>query len=194
MILQLPPSGGSLTRPTVLRIFVGDFDRRSDFGATDQMLINLWYPTLNAFLPVAIITDNNDAAYLDLLKNAWAGYPVWTPSLGRYNIFPVDDDQLEVRSRGDVVTADLKVSVSINAPCGILSLPPMTLEFRGLDSPYRSESTITLPSGYTIAVSSIEKPAWVNVKIPAWLQAASFQFAGILNLHETETYIAPPPP
>jgi hypothetical protein len=73
----------------------------------------------------------------------------------------------------------------------------MTLVFRGIGDVYSDQSTSEfLPkppfSGYKIAFKAIDKPAWASVEIPTWLKGSSFEFVGILNLHETMTYIAPP--
>jgi hypothetical protein len=196
--LQLPPGGGDLaTRPTFFRIFVDHFNKQSDFGAFDQIIISLWYPALNRLTPVAIITDNDDTAYLNLLKTAWTGSAVWHPGGTTYeNILTVKDDELEVCNRGDVVTAELKVPVPIALTAGNFILPTMTVVFRGIDSAYSRESTSSLLpappfSGYKIAFCSIDEPAWVHVEIPTWFGDTSLEFAGELNLHETMTYIAP---
>jgi hypothetical protein len=204
VILQLPPGGGALaTRPTDFKIFVDHFNRQSDFGAFDQIIISRWIPATNSFMPIAIITDNNDTAYLNLLKDAYAGLPVWhsggAPTFE--NILPVDDEQLDVSSHGDVVTADLKVPVSISLSDGVggnFTLPPMTVVFRGIDATYSRQSTSKLLptpplSGYVIEFSSKDKPAWASIEIPAWFKDTSFEFVGIINVHETMTYIAPPP-
>jgi hypothetical protein len=125
------------------------------------------------------------------------------------NVIQVADDELEVWSRGGVVTANLTKGVSISLPFQLLpapytalgdlsfTLPPTTMVFRGIGDVYSDQSTSEfLPkpplSGYKITFKAIDKPAWVSVEIPAWLKGGgSVEFVGILNLHETMTYIAP---
>lgn len=194
--LQLPPGTptyppGPVGHPTALRFYVDDVDRRSAFGAADLMLVSMWVPAYNRFVPVAYILDN--PAYSDLLKAAWAGY------IGPQNIFTVADNELEVWRRGDVVTANLTKAIDVKFTTLIkaynFTLQPTAIEFRGIDSAYMEpEETTNLPSGYKLTITSIDKPAWVRVWIPAWLGSDSLEFAGVLNLHETMTYIAPSAP
>jgi hypothetical protein len=90
------------------------------------------------------------------------------------------------------------VAITLSAGAGgSFDLPPITLVFRGIGDAYSEQSTSEFPkpalSGYKIAFKAIDKPAWVSVEIPAWLKGGGgVEFVGILNLHETMTYIAPP--
>jgi hypothetical protein len=162
------------------------------------MIVSRWIPLLNTMTPVAIITDSDNADYIALLKAAWAGWPVWFPPVME-NVIQVADDELEVWSRGDVVTANLTVSVPITLSAGAggnFTLPPTTIVFRGIGDAYSDQITSEFPkplfSGYKITFKATDKPAWVSVDIPTWLKGSGIEFVGILNLHETMTYIAPP--
>jgi hypothetical protein len=198
VLLQLPPGTptyppGPVGHPTALRIFVDDVDRRSAFGAADVMLVSMWAPAYNKFIPVVYISDNPDPAFSALIKAAWAGI------ISPQNVIMVADNELEVWKRGDVVTANLTKAIDVKFTNPLFkaynfTLQPTAIEFRGIDDAYREpEATTNLLSGYKVTITSIDKPAWVRVRIPAWLGGQQIEFAGVLNLHETMTYIPPPP-
>jgi hypothetical protein len=205
VILQLP--SGVPSHPTTLKIGVSDSEKRSDYGASDALLIDLWVPQANRFVPVASISDNpnpdSDAFFKMVLNNT----PIWMPPLMQ-NHFNVTDEELEVRMHGNVLTANLTKAINIKLPFNLLplpyslwgnlsfTLPPMTLMFRGIDEPFRDEHTYyflpTPPfSGYTWKEERFLVPAWVKVEIPAWLGSSYFEVVGHIAKHQTTTYIPP---
>jgi hypothetical protein len=187
--LQLPQ--GNPEHPTAFRIFVDSYDKRSEGGVADTMIVFMWWPTQNTFTPVAYISDNQE--HNEFMKLAWSKTFVWH-AIGNIpeNIIKVDPDQLEVRRQGDVVTANLNVEVSINLISTSFTLPSMTIAIRGIDKAYVvPEKTAALPSGYTATETQLSKPAWVAVEIPAWLGTMPIEFAGGLDVHGTMTYTAP---
>ena len=196
--LQLPLGTGALaTRPTALRIFADIYDKRSEGGAADSIVVYMW--ALNRFWPVAYISDNDE--HNNLIKATWVNSLVWHPTAAP-NVFKVEDEELEVCKRGDIVTVNLTVARAIKfgdvfpsfKPFNF-TLQPMTLEFRGIDNAYSvPEVTASFPSGYTLTETQLSKPAWVQVEIPLWLGTQPIEFAGVLDVHGTMTYIAPPPP
>ena len=199
VVLQLP--SGVPSHPTTLMITVSDMDRRSEFGSHNLLSISLWIPQRNNLVSVAIISDCPDPDAPPYVKTVLAGTPVWKPPMYQ-NLFYVADEELEVKMRGDVLTANLTKSVHISlpfpAPIGDLSfdLPPMALEFRGFDDAFSDKETLVLPkplfSGYTITTTSTNKPAWVSVSIPTWC-GSSFKFVGTLTPQLVRTYTPPPP-
>jgi hypothetical protein len=171
------------------------------------MLVDLWVPQANRFVPVASISDNPNPASSDFSKMLFNNTPIWMPPLLQ-NLFNVTDEELEVRMHGDVLTANLTKAINIKLPFNLLplpysswgnlsfTLPPMTLMFRGIDEPFRDEKTYSfLPkpplSGYTWKEERLLIPAWVKVEIPAWLSGHTFDFVGHIGKHQTSTFIPP---
>lgn len=215
VILQLPPAPNKIgtatpAHPTDLYVAVADWEKPSAFGAAghDLFYVALWIPQRNAYQPVAFITDNNDADFLNLIKTAWNGTWIWlerwfVPSPFFRNVITVEPDELEVSRHGDVVTANLTCEVNVYLPFPGLggewaawgnqtfTLPPMSLEFRGIDTPFKSEFTATLPSGYTITETGWEKPAWVSVEISQWVGGAPFRAVGATSHNWKVTYTPP---
>jgi hypothetical protein len=190
--VQLPP--GEPSHPTILMIDAYDIDRRSSFGAMDIMMVWLWVPSLNLHAPVALISDNPNPDFFDFAKALFNNTPVWIPAAGMTNVFEVADGELEVRKRGDVLTANLTAPISITLPeplGGSFTFPPTALEFRGFDTAFREESAL---AGYTTTVS-INKPAWVRLWIPQWTGGAiPTEFVGTLWIQLKRTYTLPPAP
>jgi len=214
--LQLPPAPnktgtGTPAHPTDLVIQVAHWQKPSAFGAAghDLLYVALWIPQRNAYTAVAYITDNNDTDFLNFIKTAWNGSFVWLertliPSPFFRNVITVAADELEVAKHGDVVTANLTREVNIYLPFqGLIgtpsaaignqtfTLPPMSLEFRGIDAPYKDEFAVTLPSGYELTEAGWEKPAWVSVKIPQWLGNTAFRAVGDTKHNWKITYTLP---
>lgn len=205
VILQLP--SGVPSHPTTLEIGVSDASSRSTFGATDLMLVDLWVPQANRFVPVASISDNPNPDSYAFSKMVFNNTPIWMPPLMQ-NYFNVTDEELEVRMHGNVLTVNLTKAINIKLPFNLLplpysswgnlsfTLPPMTLMFRGIDEPFRDEKTYSfLPkpplSGYTWKEERLLVPAWVEVEIPAWLGGHTFDFVGRIGKHQTNTFIPP---
>jgi hypothetical protein len=210
--LQLPQ--GVPPHPTTLMIHASHIEKQGDAplrGPADTFLVYLWIPTLNRFVPVAEISDNPDPAGHTLIREVLLGTAVWRPGLME-NSFIAEDEDIEIRMRGDVLLVNLTKGVHVSLPFQLLpapmnalgdlsfDLPPIALEFRGFDSTYKEESTQYLNpaqglSGWTIAGTSIYKPAWVRTWIQQWTEGTGdpFKFAGTIALHSTATYIPPPP-
>lgn len=190
--VQLPP--GEPSHPTILMIDAYDIDKRSSFGAMDLMMVWLWVPSSNLHAPVALISDNPNPDFFDFAKTLFNNTPVWIPAAGMTNVFEVADDELEVWKRGDVLTANLTVPISITLPeplGGSFTFPPTALEFRGFDTAFREENTLP---GYT-TTTSIKKPAWVRLWIPEWTGGAiPTEFVGTLWMYLKRTYTLPPAP
>jgi hypothetical protein len=114
------------------------------------------------------------------------------------NYFIGEDKDIEVRKCGDTLIVNLTVPLAITLPAvpfgGSFTLPPIALEFRGLDGTYKDEMTATLPSGWKYAAKSTNKPAWVRTWIQQWTAGTSdpFKFAGTLSPYQTATYTPPP--
>ena len=203
--LQLP--SGVPSHPTTLQIAIGESSSRSTFGAADTMIISLWVPQANRFVPVASISDKPNPDSGAFFKMVFNNTPIWMPPLMQ-NCFNVTDEELEVRMHGDVLTANLTKALYISLPFNVMpqpysswgnlsfTLPPMALMFRGIDEPFRDEKTYSfLPkpplSGYAWKEERLLVPAWVKVEIPAWLGGSYFEVVGHIGKHSTQTFIPP---
>jgi hypothetical protein len=188
VILQLPPATG---HPTDLMIVAYDVEKRSAFGAGDIMVVYLWVPALNMYLPVADIIDTSNPDLIAWAKAIFAGLPI------AQNIIPVADKELEVWKCGDVLTANLTVPVTIKLPAvpfgGDFTILPIAIEFRGFDETFRDKSTGVFPSGWKYSITRIERPAWVQVWT-SWVSIGTYRNVGTLYVHETATYTPPPAP
>jgi hypothetical protein len=204
VVIQLPTAGGTLAnRPTALKITVNENSRYSTFGAADFMQVQLWVSSLNRFVAVAIIRDDPDpdSEAIAFAKELFKGSPVWNPATGMKNVFSVENAELEVVVRNDMVTVNLTKAVDIvlNGTLAGLSftLPPLTLTFRGIDDVYSEPgSTVTLApspplSGYTVQTIMSQKPAWVNVEIPTWVGGSSLNLAGVMEINKIQTATPP---
>jgi hypothetical protein len=201
--LQLPP--GDPSHPTDLDFVVFDFDRRSTFGSFDAVIVALWVPKLNGYVPVAVVSNSPNPEFFNHAHTVLGGTPPWNPVKGFSNIIQVSDTELKINKHGDVLTAELTVPVEIALPfqnlppfafLGDLSftLPPIKIEIRGFDSTFKDEAVSKTLSGYTITQNTINKPAWVRVWSAPWLGFAPQYTAGTLFMHVTRTYTPPPAP
>jgi hypothetical protein len=202
--LQLPP--GDPSHPTDLDFVVFDFDRRSTFGSFDAMIVALWVPKLNGYVPVAVVSNSPNPEFFNHAHTVLGGTPPWNPAAEMRNIFEVSDTEFEVHKRGDVLTAELTVPLDlalnfskVTGPLKFLgdlsfTLPPIKIEIRGFDSTFKDEAVSKTLSGYTITQNTINKPAWVRVWSAPWLGFAPQYTAGTLFVHVTRTYTPPPAP
>jgi hypothetical protein len=190
--IQLP--AGIPAHPTCLRLVAGDITSNSTFGARDNLIVFLWIPSYNNFIPAAIITTGNASA-LTYLKTLYNGTPVWNPPL-EPNVINVTDNVLQVSRQGDVIVANLTVAQKIALPFDQMNgtqfqvfgnqsftLPALTLTFRPIGNSFNyQETTQILPhpplSGYTVSLTSVQSPAWVQVSIPQWIGALPFEVTG----------------
>lgn len=204
--VQLPE--GVPAHPTTLIFAALHVEKRGDYpirGPHDVFAVYIWVPALNSFLPAAVFSDHPNPAHHDLMKAMYIGTPLWIPGLME-NYFVPDDEELVTRKYGDNFFANLTVGVHVslnftNSPnpqmtaLGDLSfdLPPIALEIRGFDTPYREDSQMSLPSGYSSSASYVRKPAWVRVWIQNWTGGSdAFRFAGVRGLHSKVTTTPPP--
>lgn len=200
VILQLP--SGTPSHPTNLRLIANDYDKRSHFGAYDTLVVALWIPAMNAYVPVAHINSISNPDLDAFLQTLYANTPVWNPVM--HNIF--DTSALSVWRKGDTIMANLTSSVTVTLPFNLMVntpyvswgdltfvLPPMTLTFQtiGHGSPYEEALTLTSPpfSGYTLQIKSWMSPAWVKAQIPTWVSGAWLECSGHIctNLVSTST-------
>jgi hypothetical protein len=215
VVLQLPtPSNatppaapGTPSHPTCLRLVANEYDKKSTFGAYNTLLVALWIPVANTFVPVAQINDvsNPDLdAYLHALFN---NTPVWNSIMP--NVIDVNDHDLDVWKEGEVIMVNLTTTVKITLPFNLMigtpyavwgnqtfSLPPMTLMFRPTAHGFEwEESTVLVPhppfSGYTIKLNSLMSPAWVKVDIPTWIKGSWLECSGHICTHIVQIGIPP---
>jgi len=92
------PAGAATNHPSPLIIGAFDYDRRSAFGEADELWVHKWDSYLNAFQPIAVITDN--AAEAEFLKTVWNNTYVWMQAAPNVILFPnvilVEPKDLEV--------------------------------------------------------------------------------------------------
>jgi hypothetical protein len=98
-----PASPGTPNHPTILRFLALDHNRRSFGGEADELMVFMWQPIADNFQPVAMITDNANAA--ELWKTVWngsyiwyvAGPPMFPPGFILFpNVILVEPEDLEV--------------------------------------------------------------------------------------------------
>lgn len=201
--ISLPPGGGALTgRPTDLVLLAYDYDKSMSY--TDALVVAMWIPAMNRFVPLAVIADqvpNDD------IKKLWNNSPVYLESNGvviRNNLITVADKQLQVwteesrynNAEDVVLTANLAEAVQLDfnglpsATFGsAFKVPALTLMFRQIADGFAHEETQSFPSGYTLTSTHTDLPAWVHVSMPAW--GYSPTTSGTIIYHETSTILPP---
>ena len=132
-----------------------------------------------------MITDNQGG--VDSLAKYLAGLPI--PMLD--NLIKVEDEDIKVWKRGDVLKAKLNIPVEIEAFGETFILPPLTMVFRGFDSTYKKATDATYPSGWSIYSKLWIKPAWVQVNIPEWLGTTPVETVGQFNTYLINTCMPP---
>ena len=197
--LQLPSNasppalpGGTPNHPTTLMISAFDFDKRSAFGAADELLVFMWQPVANNFQPVAVITDN--PADAQFWMNTWNGTYVWLkailpPLIGPTTLFPnvilVQPGDLQVYTesehsgdRNDAsstfwvnLTTSVKVTLPYFNATGVNSnqtftLPSMTLMYKSISDEFTLPWSTTF-TGYKYSSNY------------TWTREGSQQFAAV---------------
>jgi hypothetical protein len=190
--LQLPP--GVPAHPVNLRIALSHIDNKSNYGGPDVMQISLWVPTMNTYVPVAILSTNTNTSAITWIKTVVNGTPVWTPP-ALQNYFAPTSSQLQVKINNSMVIANLTTSFNVTLPDsfgGNFTVPAMTLMFVPIAAGFAHNETKIVPSSnWTINSMHTDVPAWVRVNIPTWLGPSPVETAGTIVLNETTTYIPP---
>lgn len=204
VILQLPTAIPS--RPTCLRLVASNYTSETTFGARNGLLVYLWIPVYNGFVPVAAITDGSSDV-INFLHEFWNGTAVWNPP-NMNNVINVTDKVLEVWRAGDVIIANLTMPQRIVLPFDQMNgsalqpagnqtfiLPALTLTFHPIGEDFEFTESFTIPkpqfSGYNMTIKSFQSPAWVQVEIPAWLRNAQLEVTGHICNNLVEEYIPP---
>ena len=218
--LSLPPPGGAVAgHPTNLKIEINDWNRRSETGAFDSIVIWIWSPGLNGYAPLAAVLD---IPIPDWYKEMWNGTIVYQEANGvviRNNIFSVADKELDVwmesvwtcygyghtgysYSNSETLKANLTVPLQIsNASLppsfGIknFAFPPTQIEIHEIGEGWSHETSATLPkppfSGYTQTSKHTDVPALARVSISGWI--SEYETADHIKVQETRTYTPPAP-
>jgi hypothetical protein len=199
VVIQLPPPLNATSHPTNLRLIATSYDNRSDFGTSSCLIVLLWIPATNQFVPVAHIKTNPDPSLDTYLQSFWNGTSVWNPLM--HNIITVSSQALNVWRDGSLIVANLTTPVTITLPFNLMTtasaaygnltfvLPPLTLTFHPIGSPVPLHEASVLPSGYTNDVTSLMNPAWVRVDIPTWVKGSWLEYSGHIctNLVQIES-------
>ena len=153
VILQLPqPSNATNSNmpshPTTLRLVASSFDERSSFGASDTLLVLLWVPAVDQFIPVAQINSVSDSSLDAHIQALWNGTPIWNPIM--HNV--IDVTTFSVSREGSLIIANLTTPVTITLPFNLMTgtpnaawgnltfvLPPLATNL----PPHRISSTLT---------------------------------------------------
>lgn len=195
VIVSLPQ--GNATHPLNLRIGVSHIDPKSDYGGPDVLTLYIWVPSLNSYVPVAVLSTNTDPDAITWVKGVFNNTPIWTPPM-MMNYFTPTANQFKVYMDGDNLWANSTASYNITLPAqlgGNFTLPPMTLMFVpiGQGFPHQETTVLAKPqySGWTIQMSHTDVPAWVRVVIPAWVGATQVEVVGTMTLDGTTIYIPP---
>jgi len=217
--LHLPPAGGAIAdHPTNLRIIALDFTKDNKFfgyAGHDELVVQIWYAPANAYVTVALITDNANSQATDFFKTVFAGgaevnniiiveekqLEAWTESKSAHshNIWSAANDQTLITEL-NMPTPKLITLPGPLAPLSFTLPATMTLTFREIGDEYqikKGENVVTLlnppsySSGYTVSQYGGEKPAFVETNIPAWLIGGQDEEVGVIHTHWTMLYIPP---
>lgn len=124
-----------------MMIWVLHYDKQSSFVATDLLLIYLWLetPKGNAYVPVAIVTDN--PRYVKILKAIYAGTPAGQ------NVQLIKKDGFQVRVHSNIIFAGWTVPIQLFQS---YTLPPSCILFEGYTEVKTGVMDYQLPSGVNI--------------------------------------------
>ena len=207
VIIQLPAGSPKVTNVTALRLIANDFNKKSTFGAVDTLLVALWIPVANQFVPVAQINSVSNPDLDTYLHALYNNTPVWTGFTP--NVIDLTSKNLSVWKDDDIIIANLTTSVKITLPFNIMVgspfmtagnqtfiLPPLTLTFRPTAHSFHNEESLALVphpplSGYTVNVKSQMSPAWVRVDIPTWVKGAWLECSGHICTNLVQQGIPP---
>ncbi len=190
--MQLPP--GVPSHPVNLRVSIMAVDNTSTTEGANVMEFYLWVPTMNSYLPVAIVSTGTNQTVMSTVKSIVNGTPIWTPPV-MMNLFTANASQLQVSMKDQTLFANLTASFNVTLPDslgGNFTIPPMSLMFIPIATGFAHNETTVIPSSnWTITLSHIDVPSWVRVSIPMWLGSAPIEVVGTMLLNGTTTYIPP---
>lgn len=218
--ISLPPPGGAVAgHPTNLEIEINDWNRRSETGAFDAMIIYVWVPAFNEYFPLAAILDIPIPDWYKAMFNGTFAYQEANGVVIRNNIFSVSDKELDVwmesawacygyghkgysYSNSETLRANLTVplqisNASIPSIFGIKSFtfPPTQIEIHEIGEGWSHETSATLPkpplSGYTQSSKHIDVPALARIMIKGWI--SEYETADHIKVQETRTWTPPQP-
>jgi hypothetical protein len=176
-------------------------------GPYDGILVYLWIPQRNSYLPAAFITNAPD---IQLYKDVWYKTFIWlnsstNPAANMLNVIQVSNNELQISlqdassgngvkggsngQNGNVLVVSLTSSVKINLPFNLWSqfstygdlsftLPPMTLKFRDIGvSYYDAGANALLGSGY-------HRQPISEMRTPAWVEESVPSWLGATSPQE----------
>lgn len=211
VILQLPPpsnlpNSSTPSHPTNLRLIAIGNNNRSSFGAFSSLIVALWIPVYNTFVPVAQINSVSKPELDTYLQTVYNNTPIWNPLM--HNIINLNSSQnLNVWREDRIIIANLTTPVTITLPFNLMNgtnyaawgnqtftLPPLTLIFHPIAPPVPLHEAVYLAppfSGYTIDTTSLMSPAWVRADIPLWVKGAWLECSGHICTEVVQTGIPP---
>jgi sugar-specific transcriptional regulator TrmB len=141
-----------------LLFHVYHMDKQSTFGNEDAIHVHLWTntPVGDAFVPVAVITDNPDA--LDFWKKICEGTPACQ------NVQLLNRDEVEIRFHGTTCFAGWTKQIQLISP---LILPPSCLLIEGYGKVKTLTYEIVIPSGYKLKNEGNTLDAFVTFLHPS---------------------------
>jgi sugar-specific transcriptional regulator TrmB len=117
-------------------------EKQSTFGTEDAILIHLWLNTTvgYSYVPVALITDNPEAA------SFWQGACAGTPASN--NVSVVRKNELQIQLKSNILFAGWTVPISLPQS----SIPPSGLLIEGYGETKSTAYSIVIPSGYKMKI------------------------------------------
>jgi hypothetical protein len=164
----------------------GFFDKlkKSTQGAGDCLDIFASDPVTGDSVFVGIVTDS--ITYKDFYDDVW------------FLIFPeailVEDDELEIWTKGSDIYVELSVTVSIPTTGDPYELPPFSMKIDSANEPYKAEIPTAgpFPSGWTWArITQRGYDAIVTFDCPTW-GVSQGTFLGTTEFNSLDTFTPPP--
>jgi sugar-specific transcriptional regulator TrmB len=133
-------------------------DKQSTYGTEDAIQVQLWTntPVGDAFVPIAVITDNPDS--VDFWKKICEGTPA------SQNIQLLGKDEVEIRFHGTTCFAGWTKPVQLISPS---TLPPSCLLIEGYGKVKTLTYEIVIPSGYRLKNEGNTLDAFVTFLHPS---------------------------
>ncbi len=201
--VSLPVGGGAVAgHPTELVLSAYDYGESMNYA--DLLILAVWLPAMNSFVPIAVIGDQAPNAQVKGMWNNTAVYLEINGAVIRNNLKTVTDTQLNVWTEGHGATENLVLMANLTVPVQLdftglpssvfgssYAVPAMTLMFRGIGDSFPHEETLSFPSGISTTSTHVDIPAWVRVGIPAWLGNHALTVDGTIIYGETLTMNLP---